>query len=208
MKTKIVAIIGLALLMVGCNNTSNKDEADATSEVQTTDTNATGKLDFPQTLSWENTSFEIKVEKTEDNTSLIIQPKGLEITNDSFSHDILGSTVANVEIADLDGDNHAEIFVYLSSDGSGSYGNVIAYSVNNGKSMSQIAYNLEGDTDEIKAGYMGHDSFSVKENKLERRFPIYKENDANANPTGGERLVQYKLVSGTDGKVLVVDTVK
>lgn len=203
MKTKITIILSLVLLTVSCKKTVNKEEVSTISEAQTTD--IAKKQEFSKTLTWKSTNFEIKVE---DDTLLSIQPQGLEISNDKISHDILGSNVVDAEIVDLDGDNHAEILVYLISDGSGSYGNVIAYSVNNGKSISEIFYNIEGDTDEVKVGYMGHDSFSVKENKLERRFPIYKENDTNANPTGGERIVQYKLVKGNNGKLLVIDKVK
>jgi len=45
-------------------------------------------------------------------------------------------------------------------------------------------------------GYMGHDEFAVVESSLARRFPIYKKGDSNANPTGGMRQLQYKLVPG------------
>ena len=31
---------------------------------------------------------------------------------------------------------------------------------------------------------MGHDEFSLVENTLSQRFPIYKEGDTNAEPSG------------------------
>jgi hypothetical protein len=43
---------------------------------------------------------------------------------------------------------------------------------------------------------MGHDTFSLVENTLVRRFPIYKKDDTNANPTGGTRQLEYKLRNG------------
>ena len=43
---------------------------------------------------------------------------------------------------------------------------------------------------------MGHDEFTVMENSLVRRFPIYKKNDSNAKPTGGTRQIEYKLKMG------------
>ena len=45
------------------------------------------------------------------------------------------------------------------------------------------------------------------ENTLVQRFPVYKEGDANAEPTGGTRQLQYKLEPGEAGWVLRVDKV-
>lgn len=201
MKTKLIILAStLALLTaISCKNTNKeavKEETENNSE------NEAIKI-YSSTLTWDNTQFDINIQ----NDTLSIHPSGLEVSNDSFFHPILGQTVVGTEIVDLDGDQHAEILVFLTSDGSGSYGNVIAYSVNNGKSISQITYNAEGDSEEIKQGYMGHDSFSVKEDKLERSFPIYKENDTNTNPTGGKRIVLYKLEKGPNSKAFVVDQV-
>jgi len=51
--------------------------------------------------------------------------------------------------------------------------------------------------DEANArGYMGHDRFQVKGAYLVRRFPVYREGDANARPSGGERRIAYELVQG------------
>lgn len=201
MKTKLIILVTtLALLTaVSCKQANKevvKEQIENSSEDKAT------RKSFA-TLTWNDTRFDVNIQ----NDTLFIQPDGLEISNDPFIHPILGQTVVGAAIVDLDGDEHAEILVFLTSDGSGSYGNVIAYSVNNGKSMSQITYNAEGDSEEIKQGYMGHDSFSVKEGKLERSFPIYKDNDTNANPTGGKRTVLYKLEKGPNSKILVVDQI-
>jgi hypothetical protein len=45
------------------------------------------------------------------------------------------------------------------------------------------------------------------ESTLARRFPIYKEADANAAPTSGTRQISYKLKAGEAGWLLVVDKV-
>jgi hypothetical protein len=52
---------------------------------------------------------------------------------------------------------------------------------------------------------MGHDAYAVGEGVLLHRFPIYRDGDTNANPTGGIRQVQYKLVQGEAGWILKVD---
>ena len=48
-----------------------------------------------------------------------------------------------------------EILIYTVSAGSGSYGNVVGYSVNNGKSISQIYFPELFDNKEASRGYMG-----------------------------------------------------
>ena len=47
-------------------------------------------------------------------------------------------TITNVEIEDLNSDGYPEIYVYVTSAGSGSYGSLIAYASNRNKSLSQI----------------------------------------------------------------------
>jgi hypothetical protein len=51
-------------------------------------------------------------------------------------------------------------------------------------------------------GYMGHDEFRVVENSLVRRFPVYRAQDTNAQPTGGTRQIQYQLKAGEAGWIL------
>ena len=204
-RTLIAAGCVTAIFTISCTNTKKQQTEETSAEVkveqqQEQETN----LDFNKTLTWDNTSYEITV----TNNSLTVQPNGLEVVNNKFTHDILGKSVVNAEIEDLNGDGYAEVLVYLASDGSGSYGEVIAYSSNNGKSLSQVTYNLEGDSDEIKAGYMGHDKYSIIDNVLTREFPIYKDGDINANPTGGTKIVKYKLVDGEASRKFIVDNVE
>lgn len=194
-----------ALFAISCTST-NKQQSEGTTvtEVNATQEVEATKLDFDKTLTWDKTNFLITVA---DN-SLTIQPSGLEEVNDKVVHDVIGKSIVNAEIDDLNGDGFAEVLIYLSSHGSGSYGDVIAYSVNNGKSMSQVSYNVEGDSDEVKSGYMGHDKFSIVNKVLTREFPIYKDNDSNANPTGGTKIIKYKLVDGEASRKFVVDNIE
>ena len=114
-------------------------------------------------------------------------------------------TVTGAEAADLNGDGSPEIYIYVTSAGSGSYGELVAYSANNNNSLSEIYLQpLENDPENSK-GYMGHDEFTVIEGNLARRFPIYKADDTNAKATGGMRQLQYKLVAGEAGWKLELD---
>ena len=112
-------------------------------------------------------------------------------------------TITGVEVEDLNADGYPEVYVKVTSVGSGSYGSLIAYSSNRNRSISPI--NLPPLEDDPKAalGYMGHDRFVVGEGSLVRYFPIYKDGDTNAAPTGGTRQIQYRLQAGEAGWLLV-----
>lgn len=111
-------------------------------------------------------------------------------------------TIANVEVADLDGNGFPEVYIYVNSAGSGAYGSLIAYASNRNLSISEIYLPPLDQDPEATEGYMGHDEFAVGENALLRRFPVYREGDVNAAPSGGMRQVQYRLVTGEAGWVL------
>ena len=73
--------------------------------------------------------------------------------------------------------------------------------------MSQIYFpEIAPDSDAAK-GYMGHDEFTIIETTLVRRFPVYKEGDSNAEPTGNIRQIQYKMVDGEASRKFVIDQV-
>ena len=52
---------------------------------------------------------------------------------------------------------------------------------------------------------MGHDEFAVVENNLGRRFPVYREGDTNAMPTGLTRQLHYNLTRGEASWILKLD---
>ena len=116
-------------------------------------------------------------------------------------------TITNVEIDDLNADGFPEIYVYVTSAGSGSYGSLIAFASNGNKSLSLIFLPSLDDKAELSQGYMGHDQFAVGEGTFMRRFPIYLEGDTNAAPTGVTRQIQYKLEPGEAGWILRQDRV-
>ena len=150
--------------------------------------------------------FNILSKKDGNNIVVTISPFGLSKVNDAVTHKIDG-TVTNAEIEDLNSDGFPEVLVYTNSKGSGSYGYIIGYSVNSGKSMSQIYFPPIAENDEINKGYMGHDEYAIVEATLVQSFPIYKENDVNAEPTGEIRQIQYKLKDGEASRKFVVDKV-
>ena len=104
--------------------------------------------------------------------------------------------ISEVFVADLDGNGFDEIYIVTTSQGSGSYGNIIGFASNKDKSISMIHFPEIEKEDERFQGYMGHDIFMIEDQKLVRIFPFYNENDTNQNPTGGKRKLIYGLYSG------------
>ena len=137
---------------------------------------------------------------------LKIVPAGLLSDNTPIVRRFDGQ-FGGAEMADLDADGSPELYVYVISAGSGSYGSLVAYAAHKRRSLSEIVlppldYTLGADN-----GYMGHDQFAVVEGTLVRRFPVYRDGDTNAAPSGGVRQLQYKLQPGEAGWRLVVDRV-
>jgi len=151
-------------------------------------------------------------------TFQVESPNNSSINQVHIRADIAGTTlgelqaeadgsISNVEIGDLNADGYPEIYVYINSAGSGSYGSLVAYASNRNKSLSEIYLPSLENNPEVSTGYMGHDKFTVGEGALLRRFPIYRDGDTNAKPTGGIRQIQYKLVAGQAGWILRQDRV-
>ena len=161
---------------------------------------------FDRTLELYGVTFIITCDNDSSINQLSIVPAGLEIDNTAITQDVDG-TVVGAEAADLDANGSPELYVYVRSAGSGSYGSLVAYAANKRKSLSGIYLPPVTENAAIAKGYLGHDEFTVIENRLVQRFPIYRDGDTNANPTGGTRQLQYKLVAGEAGWKLVIDRV-
>jgi hypothetical protein len=154
---------------------------------------------FSKDLQWNDDSFEIR----SSGGKLTIRTFGQDEGNEVFEQQIEGR-VTGAEVADLNHDGFPEVVAYVVSDGNGSYGSVIGYSSNNGKSMSSIYFPPTAENAKISQGYMGHDTFSTAEDTLVQSFPVYRPGDINAHPTGPTRQVQYALVEGEASRAFEV----
>lgn len=121
--------------------------------------------------------------------------------------DEVDGIVYRAEIADLNADGRPEVFAYVSSAGSGSYGSIVGYVIGENLELSPITLPDLGDSEEASSGYMGHDEFTVVESSLLRRFPLYHSGDVNAAPTGGSRSIAYKLGESGDGWLLTIASI-
>jgi len=113
--------------------------------------------------------------------------------------------ISNVFLDDVDDNGFDEIYIITTSQGSGSYGNVLAFASNRDKSISQIHFPAMLKEDIRFQGYMGHDVFTIEDQKLVRLFPVYNQNDTNQNPTGGKRKLVYGLYPGEAAWQLIIE---
>jgi uncharacterized protein len=150
---------------------------------------------FDKVLALQGITFHVQATDEGSLNRLKITPSGLKEVNSIIDQEIDGS-VGGVEVADINQDGSPEIYVYVTSAGSGSYGSLVAYAANHKKSLSEIYLSPIEEDKKYGIGYMGHDTFSIVENYLGRRFPVYTKDDTNAHPTGGTRQLMYTLTPG------------
>jgi hypothetical protein len=204
----ITCIFINTILAVSCSNIVEKKQKKiiVTESVDLNDSAAIIPMHFSKKLAFGKYSFTVISTGDGSIQTLTIQPNGLSIINDPLTDSIDGS-VTNAEIGDINADGFPEVLVYTNSAGSGSYGNVIGYSSNNGKSMSSIYMPPITDNNKAAIGYMGHDEFTIGEGRLLRRFPVYHSSEPNSNPSDTIRQIQYKLINGEASRKFVVDKI-
>lgn len=168
---------------------------------QADDTNIGARDSYNKTIRYKD--FSAHVVSTPDGKGgyrLKVQPMGGRMIEKAID-----APVVKAIVGDLNADGFYEILIFTQSGGSGSYGDVIAYSSNRGLSWSEVFYPEL--SDKLKQGYMGHDEFELVNNKLVRRFPVYLKHDTNANPKGKMRQIQYYMRDGGASRRFVVDKV-
>ena len=159
---------------------------------------------FDRSFELHGIRFRVTSRNDASVNTLRIVPAGLDTDNSAIERTIDG-TVAGAEVADLDADGSPEIYIYVTSAGSGSYGSLVAYAANRRRSLSEIHLPPVAQNTAAAKGYMGHDEFAVVKNALVQRFPVYRDADTNVKPTGGTRQLQYRLIPGEAGWILKLD---
>jgi hypothetical protein len=161
---------------------------------------------FDKTFQLQGVTFRVTCPNASSMNDLTIVPSGLT-GDDRPVTQVIDGIATGAEVADLDSDGSPELYVFVQSAGSGSYGSLVAWSANRRRSLSLISLPPVSENPEVSKGYMGHDAFAIVENRLVQRFPVYRPGDSNASPTGGTRQLHYRLVQGEAGWLLKIDRV-
>lgn len=199
-----IAVFGFASCKNETSSQAEKnDSADSTSENSEAieESAEAEEVVFQDNLSMQDISFDINGREINGTTELTITPSGLEITNEPMTHTIEGK-ITGAEIEDLNADGSPELFIYIEKP-ENKKADLIAYSVNNKKSMSQVNFPDISQNSEAAEGYNGQDELRVVENRISRRFPIFE----NGEKTGKTRQITYTLEEGEAMRQLVIKDV-
>ncbi|SCK23625.1 PliI family lysozyme inhibitor of I-type lysozyme [Vogesella sp. LIG4] len=151
-----------------------------------------------RTLAWQGIRFMLDCDCEGSIGSWQLAVEGLLQPMQPLQGSVDG-TITDVRVADLNGDGKPELYLFTRSAGSGSYGNVLVFVVDEWNRLNSISLPPPDDYPDAMAGYMGHDEFTLSGQRLLRRFPLYRDGDGNAMPTGGMRQLSYRLERGPGG---------
>ena len=207
MKNLFLTCTILALLS-SCNQKKNTEKQEVQEEKPETtivkEASEDGKGQIYKTKSGK--TFNVSEEKISASISKIaVIPTGFSEVNDAIQMDE-SDPFDYALVADINNDGFDELYIITRGAGSGSYANIYGFASNKDKSVTPIYIPELSDDDFVILfqGYMGHDEFYVEGNQLYRKYPVYKKEDTNANPTGGEKILEYKLKMGEASWILEI----
>ncbi|MFT4155642.1 hypothetical protein [Parafilimonas sp.] len=132
--------------------------------------------------------------KNPDKNEVTVSPIGLQVTGSKPAFSVYGK-VRKAFTDDMNDDGRPDLVICIYSGDSGEIGSVAAISYNADKAFDPVYFPDIYLDSKIREGYKGHDEFSALTGTLMRRFPIYLPADAPGRPTGGTRVVQYKIMT-------------
>lgn len=93
---------------------------------------------------------------------------------------------------DLDADAAPELLLWARASGSSAEGDIRGWRFDASGDTAPIA--LPALDDAAAIGWRGRDQFGIQGDRLVRSFPVYRDEDDNANPSAGfVRVVRYRL---------------
>jgi len=153
----------------------------------------------------------IETKPTISVSDYMITGNGFKNSKDTIKYP-LNNPMSTALLADLDKNGFDEVYIITKATGSGSFEDVLAIASYNDSTFGEIDVQKmtaeDVEKNEKFAGYMGHDSIYITDNKLVREFPVYKTSDANSSPTGGRRKILYALKPGKASYELVITDVE
>ncbi len=116
--------------------------------------------------------------REEDETVKVVI--GVEAARDGFIEKVL--------FLDPDGDGICSATICIRSAGSGSYLQILQYTLSfEGIDSEGTWSNLTAIPEHLSVGYIGHDTIERQSEMLVRAFPIHLDGDTNAAPSGETR---------------------
>lgn len=160
--------------------------------------------EFVKEISTDRMDVAIKTSGSDvlKDLNLSVGDKKQNVLNKSLKFD---GVIRDAVTADLNNDGKEEVYVFNQSAGSGNYGQLFAFQFNGDKLDSISMDELPVD---VQDQYLGSDSFAIVGKNLVRYIPLYKEMDANCCPTGGQKVLKYRLTERSGRLRLVLEEEK
>jgi len=188
---------------------SSSEKQSTENNITTADTEISDDLDGTVFKTSTGKSIElITDQKSSSLNDLKIIPLDFVNTKDTLIIEDC-DPLQNSWIQDLDQNGFDELYLITASAGSGSYATIYGYASNQDLSMTPIYVPEISEIDLLADGdyygYMGHDSIYVANNKIYRKYPVYKEGDPNCCPSGGDKTLSYTLQQGEASWILKIE---
>ncbi|MDE3143482.1 MAG: hypothetical protein KGL19_04960 [Bacteroidota bacterium] len=134
--------------------------------------------------------------KSADKNLASLKPIGFESDAREMEFYIKGR-IKTVQIDDFNNDGFPDLIIFSTGGDENPMEHINIYAIASveNKSYAPIYFPDILDDAKLRDGYKGQDQFSLMEGTIFRTFPIFKPDDAADKPTGGKRVVQYKMVS-------------
>ncbi|WP_022822900.1 hypothetical protein [Hymenobacter norwichensis] len=194
MKKPFLLLLGISLL-AACDAPRATTEASDPSALRSTAAPiaAATPVSFRKELNEGDHRFVLQTtgEGTQRQLEMRVEKAGKELAT---STQAIEGTVSDAVTTNLNDDKFPELLVFVTDAGSGSYGQLIGYEFLNQGRRTLTLPELSGPAAQ---GYQGHDTFKVEGQQVVRSFPIYLDADPNCCPSGGQRIVHYKLPVGS-----------
>jgi len=126
---------------------------------------------------------------------------GFPDTKDTILFDEI-EHIDTIIIADIDNDGFEELYIFTRGFAPGAYDHVFGIASDGDRSYKAISF-LPLKQEDIKEGgmfegYNGKDVYTIKNNTLERTFPVHKQGDSYENPSGYKTILYTTEKIGTD----------
>lgn len=203
----IFSLMTLVFMACGTESGSNEEDSEPrfedTTEYASQEPKQPGRADV-NTFRTETGKQFIVIEKTGSASLSRITVQGMGFQMEKIFTFSDTDPLEEGLVGDLDGDGFDELYVVTRSAGTGSYATVMGFASVEDKTYEEITIpDIDTSTPSFK-GYRGKDRVGVRGDELWREFPVYNEDDVNARPTGGSRIVMYRLVRNDVGYALEV----
>jgi len=157
------------------------------------------KTAFSKVLRLQDIGFTVSSIKKGDQMELSVYLFGPSVKDSKTHTQLFYGYVNDAEVEDLNADGSPELVIYTESEGTGRFGNVIAYSADKSGKLTKIEFPDTQKNTAISKGYRGKDEFSLVERNLSQKFPVYNDSDPESQASGGTRQVNYKMVKAGSG---------